>query len=89
MKARFFPAVAFDKFPVDKREVAWNSRKGDTLEKLLESGPVALAFIRALYRYMGDNAMEESIGEIDLYARSVCVWGGPRGGPFGNRAAFR
>ena len=70
MKAKFFPAVAFDKFPVDKREAAWNFRKGDTLKKFLESGPAALAFIRALYRYMNDNATKESRGEIDIYARS-------------------
>ena len=68
MKAKFPPAVEFENSPVDRRDAAGNSRKGDTLEKFLESGPAAMAFIRALYKYMNDNATEESRGEIDLYA---------------------
>ena len=70
MKAMFFPAVEFGKIPVERREAAGNSLKGDTLKKFPESGPAALAFIRALYRYMNDSTIEESMAKIDLYARS-------------------
>ena len=59
VKAKFSPAVELDKFPFEKRDAEGNSRKGDNLQKFLESGPVALAFIRALYRYMSDNTMGE------------------------------
>ena len=57
MKAMFSPAVEFGKTPVDKWGIAVNCRKGDTLKKFLESWPAALAFIRALYSYLGGNTM--------------------------------
>ena len=84
MKAKFFPSVEFGKFQVERREASGNSRKGDTLGKFLEYRPAALAFIRALYRYMDDNTMGGSRGGIDLYAMGE----GRRGGSLGDRAAL-
>ena len=90
LNERFFPDVEFGKFPFGKRAIAGNPRKGDTQKQFPEPMTPALAFIRALYSYVGDNAMAESRGEIDSYAmrdgETGCVCAGGR---FWNRAAPR